>query len=111
MRSRIGPHTCSVTAGVDGALEHHDRPFGHRGADGLAGGGYRAEIGLGRDIDRCRHGNDVHIRAGNRRRVRRGLERRGLEHRRIDLAGRIAAVPELGDSRRVVIEPDNVEMA
>jgi len=62
-----------------------------------------AEIGLMARIHRGRHGQDEDRVAGERRRVVNQRQRARGECRGADLAGAVAARPEVGDPRAVAI--------
>ena len=60
------PHDFLGGAGIDRALEDHDRAHRHRLADGLAGRFNCRQIGHVVAVDRGRHGDDVEVVADQR---------------------------------------------
>jgi hypothetical protein len=101
-------------AGIDRALEHHDRqPLrqGLRGlerrADDLAGGLDRAQIGLVVLVDRRRHGDDVDVLVSQLGRIGAVMDLRRLQRVALDLAGVIPALAQQLDAARLDVEADD----
>ena len=98
-------------ARVDRALVNDRRPPAgvEPGRQHLGRRQHRPKVGPVALIDRRRNGDDIDVRTGAIRRIRRQLQPARPKLRRIDFTGPVAARPKLGDPALVNVEPNRLE--